>query len=284
MNEMLSDDLAVLRRAGIERADLLLTLGSGQANPWPDQVVASLSWETLPGWPAVEVAGHRGRLSLVNADGRLALVMEGRRHYYEARSWEGVLTPLRTAARLGARLALLTNSAGALQSDLGPGALVAASGHLMLDDAGLASVLAELGDAPAGRLWWPQGRRRMRAAARASGVALTEGVLWYSTGPTYETGAEARMARRLGADVAAMSLVPEARIAAALGLWVVGVSLVTNRIASPGVAGPTHEEVLAVARRYQDRLDRLLQGSVGPLMDDLDTVSTGDEAGLKERP
>ncbi len=279
MSGTLPDDLAVLRRAGIERADLLITLGSGQANPWPDRVVASLPWEAVPGWPAAGVAGHRGRLSLVAADGWLALVMEGRRHYYEARSWGGVLTPLRAAARLGARLALLTNSAGALQSDLEPGALVAVSGHVMLDDAGLASVLAELGGAPAGRLWWPRGRRRMKAAARAAGVELTEGVLWYVTGPTYETAAEARLARRLGADVAAMSLVPEARIAAALGLWVVGVSLVTNQVISPGAAGPTHEDVLAAARRHQDRLDRVLRGSVGPLMDDLDTVMAGGEAG-----
>jgi purine-nucleoside phosphorylase len=279
MNGTRPDDLAALRQAGIERADLLITLGSGQANPWPDRVVVTLPWEALPGWPAAGVVGHRGRLSLVAVGNRFALVMEGRRHYYEARSWGGVLTPLRAAARLGARLALLTNSAGALQPDLEPGALVAASGHLMLDEAGLATVLEGLGPAPAGRLWWPRGRRLMSEAARAAGVELTEGVLWYATGPTYETAAEARLARRLGADVAAMSLVPEARIAAALGLWVVGVSLVTNRVTGPGGAGPTHAEVLAAARCYQDRIDRVLRGSVGSLMDEVDAVMAGGEAG-----
>jgi purine-nucleoside phosphorylase len=273
------DDLAVLRRAGIRRADLLVTLGSGQANPWPDRVLATLPWADLPGWPAAGVAGHRGRLSLVDTGGRLALVMEGRHHYYEARSWEGVLTPLRAAARLGARLALLTNSAGALKPDLEPGMLVAVSDCLMLDEGGLATVLAGLGPAAGGRLWWVPGRRRLREVARAAGVALREGVLWYATGPTYETGAEARLAGRLGADVAAMSLAPEGRIAAALGLWVVGVSLVTNRLAGPGEAGPTHAEVLSAARRHQDRLDRVLRGAVGPLMDEVDAMRAGPVAG-----
>jgi purine-nucleoside phosphorylase len=267
--------LKVLRRAGFEGPDLLVTLGSGQTDPWRDQRVASLRYEEVPGWTQSGVAGHIGRLGMVRRAEGSVLVMEGRHHYYESRSWEGVLAPLRAAVALGARIALLTNSAGGLLPDLVPGTLVVTTGSVMTQGPpDLAGVLGRLPRPCPGRLWWGPGRRVVRDVAGRTGVPVRSGVIWYTPGPTYETRAEAGMARRLGASVAAMSLAPEALMAAALGLRVIGLSLVTNQVGGGRI--PDHEEVLSAAGRFQPLLDELLREVVGPLCGALETE--GEEA------
>jgi purine-nucleoside phosphorylase len=188
--------------------------------------------------------------------------MEGRHHYYEARSYSGILNPLRAAAALGVRLAVLTNSAGAIRPTLKPGDLVLISDHLLVQGLELPALLQGIWPDTERAGYWEEGRRVMLEAARRTGVSLEEGTLACLTGPTYETRSEVEMTRRWGADIAAMSLAPEALAAQALGMRVVGLSMVTNRVGAADREPTEHREVVATARRFQPSIDRLLREAV----------------------
>jgi len=273
--EVIDSALEALRTVGIEEADLLVTLGSGQANPWEDEVEVGVTYQELPGWYAPGVAGHGGKLSLVRVGPENVLVMAGRHHYYEARSYEAVITPLRVSHALGVRRALLINSVGALRSRLRPGDLVLLSDHIFLQGPQLPLLLQGAWPQGVQPGYWKEGGTAIVEAAGRAGIPVTEGVLLCVPGPMYETRAEAEMARRLGADVVAMSLAPEALIARALGCRVVGISLVTNTVGETGHADLHHEEVIAAAARFQPTLTRLLREAIPALA----AVSDDEPAG-----
>ena len=284
--------LEYLRRQGIERAELLLTLGSGQRNPWQGECAQEIPYGAIPGWPGAGVPGHDGKLSLVRIGAQNLVVMSGRHHYYEARCWNGVARPLRLAAALGVRGVILTNSVGALRPGLGPGDLVLITGHLLSPGTNWSGLDGVANARVAGGVYWRQGGRLMCRAALEAGIPLTGGVLYYQPGPTYETRAEGRMAHRMGADLAAMSLAPEALLARRLGCRVVGLSLVTNMVsqgaygasadggcghglkhtpdryaAGAGAGALHHDQVVAVAARYQPLLRQLLRRALPRLAD-----------------
>jgi purine-nucleoside phosphorylase len=245
-----------LEERGFAPIAAVITLGSGIRSPWREEHAAVVPATDVPGWPVPAVPGHGTDLALVRVGAENLLVMEGRRHYYEARSYEGVVFPIQVAAALGARLAVLTNSAGSLRPGLGPGDLVLVAGHLLLQSA----LLDQSGFVPSARTdvyWWEGGATLLETAAR-SRIAVTEGVLACVSGPTYETAAEVGMLRRLGADVASMSLAPEAVCAARLGMDVIGLSLVTNTAGAVDGEDRGHEAVTAAADRMQPDVDRLL--------------------------
>lgn len=261
----LTETLQALEEEGVTRARLLVVLGSGQRSPWEDRVWTEVPYERIPGWQKPSVEGHGGRLSAFSSGGENVLVMAGRHHYYESRSYEGVLRPLETARALGVRLVLLTNSAGALDPTLQAGDLVLVNDHLFMQGPELPARLQR--SWPAGRrtTYSPRGRKALREAARRGGVELTDGVLLCVSGPSYETAAEALMGRTAGAHVAAMSLAPEALGAVSMGLEVTGVSLVTNVIGTARSGAVDHTEVVEAASRAQPMLDRLLTEAV-PLL------------------
>jgi len=243
----------------------LVTLGSGHASPWRDQTQINVPYAQLPGWSVPGVPGHHGNLGLVRLGAMNLLVMEGRHHYYEARSYQGVVFPLHVAGALGVRLVVLTNSAGSLRPDLEPGEIVLTAGHLFLQ-----GTIQPGCDSPVQKIrsgvYWEEGRALMAASARRAGIGVREGVLACVGGPSYETVAESAMLRGLGADVVSMSLAPEALAASSMGLKVVGLSIVTNT--APGVTGsvPDHDTVVATAARAQPHLDVLLREAVPPLL------------------
>lgn len=257
--------LEVLEKAGIREADILVTLGSGHSSPWTAQTRVELAYGQLPGWSPPGVPGHHGKLSLARVGAENLLVMEGRHHYYEARSYRGVRYPIVVARALGVRLVVLTNSAGAVRADLRPGELVLIAGHLLLQGAG-SPLPPEMGaDRTDRECYWEAGRDAIRRAAVRNGIALREGVLFCASGPSYETVSEVAMARALGADIAAMSLAPEAVAAHTIGMRAIGISLVTNAVARAAGEPVKHSEVVAAARRSQPMLDRLLRMAI-PLL------------------
>jgi len=264
--EPIGSALDTLRENGIESGELLITMGSGQSNPWSDKVTAQVSYSQLSGWQAPSVEGHGGRLGLIEIGGENVLVMEGRHHYYEARSYEGVLAPLSVMYALGVRKALLTNSVGALRSGMRQGDLVLLSDHILFQGPELGTILQSRWPDGVRPRYWEEGREAVKRAAGRAGVPLTEGVLLCVPGPMYETRAEAEMARRMGADVVAMSLAPEALAGMALGYRVVGLSLVTNLVGGEGHAELRHEEVISTAGKYQPSLDKLLAEAVPALL------------------
>ena len=252
------------------RPEVGIVLGSGLGALADDLADAvAIPFAELPGWPAATAPGHVGRLLL----GRLAdtpvVLLQGRFHVYEGNDPGLVVQPVLLFRRLGARLVVLTNAAGGVDPGYGPGTLMVIGDHLNLT--GRTPLLGPNADSIGARFqdlvdaWSPALRSRLHAAGREEGVPLEEGVYAGLLGPQYETPAEVRMLRALGADAVGMSTVLECIAARWAGLDVCGVSLVTN--AGAGYTGEplTHEEVLAAGAEAGPRLARVIRRFVGDL-------------------
>ncbi len=233
-----------------------LVLGSG-LGPLAARMRAdcAIPFAEVPGLSAAAVIGHRGRLTLGGWAGRSVLVFEGRVHFYEGHSWQSVAAPARAAAHLGARTLLLTNAAGGIRDDLGPGSLMAVRDQM----AWVGPHCWRRSDPPPPSPYSPRLLRLLGEAAGAAGVALPAGTYAMATGPCYETPAEIRALRACGADAVGMSTVPEVLAAAEAGMECAAVSLITNRAAGLGGGPLNHEEVLAAAARQAERLAGLLE-------------------------
>jgi purine-nucleoside phosphorylase len=227
-----------------------------------------IPYEEVPYFPASRVPGHAGRLvvgELREGGASAAIVaMQGRVHAYEGWTAEDVAFGARVLCRLGIRALLVTNAAGAVNPSLAPGDLVRIVDHLNLsghnpltgeNDERLGPRFPDLSEAYDARLG-----TLLDEAAAAAGVPLRSGVYACMAGPSYETPAEIRMLRALGADLVGMSTVPEVIAARHMGIAVAGISVVTNRAA--GLAGGplSHAEVTEAAARAQDRLSALAGG------------------------
>lgn len=251
---------AIAERSGVDTHDIALVLGSGwgQAADLVGETRASFDQADVPGFAAAAVAGHSGQVRSVEitGTGRRALVFGTRTHFYEGRGVRAVVHAVRTAAAAGCRAIVLTNGCGGLRPEWAPGTPVLISDHLNLTATSPVegANFVDLTDLYSARL---------RDLAREVDPSLDEGVYAQFRGPHYETPAEVRMARVLGADLVGMSTTLEAIAAREAGLEVLGVSLVTNQAA--GISGEplAHEEVVAAGRAAADRCGRLLADIVG---------------------
>ena len=259
--------LDALERAIRQRTSLVpevgIVLGSGLGRLADElEAAVAIPFADLPGWPAATAPGHAGRLLLGRLAGRPVVMLQGRFHLYEGNDPGLVVQPVLLFRRLGARIVLLTNAAGGVNPAFGPGTLMVVSDHLNLT--GRTPLLGPNADELGARFqdlvdaWSPRLRERLRAAGEAEGVALEEGVYAGLLGPQFETPAEVRMLRSLGADAVGMSTVLECIAARWTGLEVCGVSLVTN--AGAGYTGEplTHEEVLEAGAEAGPRLARVI--------------------------
>ena len=264
-----SQRLDLLEPAVRARTDLVpkvgIVLGSGLgglADALTDAV--AVPFAELPGWPAASAPGHAGRLLLGHLDGVPAVCLQGRLHLYEGNSERLVVEPVLLMRRLGAQVIVLSNAAGGIRVDWPAGTLMLITDHLNLtgrspligaNDETLGPRFPDLVNA-----WSPRLNELMRRAAADEGITLEEGVYAGLSGPTYETPAEVRMLRTLGADAVGMSTVLEAVVARWAGAEVVGVSLVTNPGA--GITGDplSHEEVLEAAAEAGPRVPPAVAG------------------------
>ncbi len=249
----------IVASTGIAVHDVAVVLGSGWA-PAANEMgalgtpVASMPMGDLPGFSTPSAAGHGGELRSVRIGERRVLLFLGRSHAYEGHDLGHVVHPVRTACAAGASVVVLTNAAGGLRSDFAVGRQVLISDHLNLTARSplVGAQFVDLVDAYSPRL---------RALAREVDPTLAEGVYAGLPGPHYETPAEIRMLRTLGADLVGMSTVHETIAARAAGAEVLAVSLVTNMAA--GITGQplSHDEVLAAGRQSATTMGSLL-GSV----------------------
>ena len=241
-----------------------LLLGSGWNRAVGSlRVLAEVPYSEIAGFGAATVVGHAGKLVWCRAAGIETFLFMGRRHYYEGIGWNPVAIPAFLLKSFGAKAIFLTNAAGGINPDWTPGDLMIIDDHI-----NMMGVTPLLGDhAP---FWGPrfpdQSRvydRDLRAvlvrAAAAASVPLREGIYLAGTGPTYETPAEIRAWRALGADAVGMSTVPEAMLANAAGLRVLGLSCITN-MASGILDQPlTHEEVTETTRRAMSSMTSIIR-------------------------
>jgi purine-nucleoside phosphorylase len=256
------------RTALVPRVGIVLGSGlGGLADDVADPV--RIPFPDLPGWPAATAPGHAGALLLGTLRGTPVVMLQGRFHLYEGNDAGLVVEPILLFRRLGADVVVLTNAAGGVNPSFGPGTLMLIADHLNLT--GRTPLLGPNADVLGVRFpdlvdaWSPRLRGVLRAAAREERVELAEGIYAGLLGPQYETPAEVRMLRTLGADAVGMSTVLECIAARWCGLEVCGVSLVTN--AGAGYTGKplTHEEVLAAGAEAGPRLARVIARFVADL-------------------
>ncbi|HOZ57577.1 MAG TPA: purine-nucleoside phosphorylase [Nakamurella multipartita] len=244
---------AIARASGVLHHDVALVMGSGwlPAAERLGSATADLDVATLPGFAPPAVEGHAGRIRSIPVGDKRALVFLGRTHLYEGRGVGAVAHAVRTAAATGARLIVLTNAAGGIREGMKPGDPVLISDHLNLTATSplTGATFVDLTD-----LYSP----RLRELARQIDPSLTEGVYAQLPGPHFETPAEIRMLRGLGADLVGMSTVLEAIAARAAGAEVFGLSLVTNLAAGMTGEPLNHEEVLSTGRAAAARMGDLL--------------------------
>jgi purine-nucleoside phosphorylase len=226
-----------------------------------------IPYSGLSSWPVSTVQGHQGRLVIGNLQGKQVLVMQGRAHYYEGYSMAQVTLPVRVMQRLGIHTLIVTNAAGAVNPDYQPGELMLISDHLnLIGMAGLSPLrgpnLNELGPRfpDMSQAYDRDLRALARQVAQEEGVPLHEGVYACLAGPSFETPADLRFLRRIGADAVGMSTVPEVTVARHGGTRVLGVSGISNKANLDGNTITTHEEVLAAGEMIVPRLTRLLEG------------------------
>jgi len=245
-------------------ARLGIVLGSGLggiadalSNP------TSFPYAELEGFPRPTVAGHGGTLHMGELNGLPVAVYAGRKHIYEGGDPGAMRVPIRLLKQLGADALLVTNAAGSLRAEVGPGRLMAITDHINLlgvnpltgpNDDAVGPRFPSLRDA-----YDPALLEQLRAAAAALGIELAEGVYLATAGPTFETPAEIRMFRTLGADAVGMSTVPEVILARHAGLRVVAVSAITNLAEGMGGEELSHEQTLRNAEVAARDLVRLVR-------------------------
>jgi purine-nucleoside phosphorylase len=230
---------------------------------------SSMPYAELPHWPVSRVVGHEGRLVVGQVGRARVAALSGRVHFYEGHDLATVVFATRVMGRLGVRQLILTNAAGGINTSFAAGALMVIDDHINLlgsnplvgvNDDRFGPRFPDMSEVYSTRL-----RGIADDAARAAGVAVAHGVYVGVHGPSYETPAEIRFFRTIGADAVGMSTVPEAIAARHMGMEVLGVSCITNMAAGVLPQPLVHDEVMATAQRVRGAFISLLEGIIGRL-------------------
>jgi purine-nucleoside phosphorylase len=229
----------------------------------------SLPYRQIPHWPSATVVGHEGRLAIGDVDGRPIAALAGRAHFYEGYDLGAVAFATRVLGALGVKILILTNAAGGVNTRFTPGTLMAIDDHINLmgtnpligpNDERFGPRFPDMTEVYSARL-----RRVADAAAATLGQRLEHGVYVACHGPSYETPAEVRYLRTIGADAVGMSTVPEAIVARHMGMEVLGISCITNCAAGVLPQPLTHEETLETAHRVRHQFAALLRAIIATL-------------------
>jgi purine-nucleoside phosphorylase len=263
----------VLARTGL-RPQIALVLGSGLGS-FADELTDAvrLPYQEIPHYPRPGAEGHAGRLVIGKIGGLPVAAMQGRVHLYEGYAVKEVVFPMRVFGRMGIRAAILTNAGGGIAGSLKPGCLVVMSDHINLqgvnpltgpNDSRFGIRFVDMTDA-----YCREYREWALGAGRRLGLDIFEGVYAALAGPSYETAAEIRFLRTIGADVVGMSTVPEVIAARHLGIRVLAISCVTNLAAGITSEPITHQEVLETGLRVHGQFTALLQAVIPQIAEDL---------------
>jgi purine-nucleoside phosphorylase len=274
MNQMhyfdaVRETTAWLRERGMAGAQAAIVLGSGLgdfADGLNDRV--AIPYRDIPNWPGTTVVGHAGRLVFGRHHERHVIALGGRAHFYEGHPMQTVGFATRVIGALGVKTLILTNAAGGINLAFTPGTLMLIADHINLmgtnplvgpNDERFGLRFPDMTSVYSPRL---RGIARHAAAGLELDVQLAEGVYVALHGPSYETPAEIRFLRSIGADAVGMSTVPEAIVARHMGLEVLGISCITNAAAGVLPQPLDHNEVMEVARRVRPRFTALLEGII----------------------
>ncbi len=244
-----------------------IVLGSGLGDFAGTLVDAiTMPYEDLPYWPASRVVGHEGRLVIGSVSGTRVAALSGRAHFYEGHDLGAVVFATRVMGRIGVRQLILTNAAGGINTGFAQGGLMIIDDHINMlgsnpligmNDDRFGARFPDMSEVYSARL-----RRIADDAARAKRVQVSHGIYIAVHGPSYETPAEIRFFRTIGADAVGMSTVPEAIAARHMGMEVLGISCITNMAAGVLPQPLVHDEVIETARRVRGSFIALLEGIV----------------------
>jgi purine-nucleoside phosphorylase len=258
--EFLRRDLEVIPEVGI-----ILGSGNGPVAEAVESPVV-IPYRRIPNWPVSTIAGHQGSLYLGTLGTKRAAVLRGRVHVYEGYTPAETAFSVRVLQRLGVNTLIVTNAAGAVNPEFEPGEIMLITDHLNLLGMGGANPLRGPNDDRIGprfpdmsRTYDPGMIREAVSAAGRTGTTLRQGIYACLAGPSYETPAELRFLRSIGADAVGMSTVPEVIAARHGGMRVLGISVISNRANLDGSRPPDHEEVLQAAGRAAPAVALLLK-------------------------
>ena len=245
-----------------------MVLGSGLGGLADSlESAVSLATDQLPGWPRSTVEGHAGRVVLGLLEGIPVCVLQGRVHYYEGHPMSRIGLPIRVLQRLGADTLILTNAAGGVNPSFDPGDVMLITDHInLIGMAGISPLrgpnLDEFGPRfpDMSQAYDRQLQALAREAAAQEGLTLREGIYICLAGPAFETPADLRFLRMIGADAVGMSTVPEITVARHGGMRTLGFSGISNRTSLDGEKLTTHAEVLEAGKRIGPNLERLIRG------------------------
>ncbi|MCQ2508047.1 MAG: purine-nucleoside phosphorylase [Dorea sp.] len=262
MYERLKNCLACIREKTDFRPEVAVILGSG-LGALADEIetVAVVNYNEIEGFPVSTVAGHKGRFVFGYVEGVPAVIMQGRVHYYEGYKMEDVVLPTRLMGMLGAKKLILTNAAGGVNEAFKQGALMMITDHISLVPNPLIGPnIDELGTRfpDMSNVYSKRMQKVLKDTAEELGIQLFEGVYIQFSGPSYETPAEVRMAKTMGADAVGMSTACEAVAAAHMGMEICGISCVTNMAAGLSEGKLDHKEVQETADRVAGTFKKLV--------------------------
>jgi purine-nucleoside phosphorylase len=259
-----------LKEALGEVPTVAVILGSGLGD-FADALTdsAAIAYEAIPHWPASGVVGHAGKLVAGRSNGRPVLALAGRAHFYEGHPMSIVTFPTRVLGHLGVKALIITNAAGGINERFAAGGLMVIDDHINAmgtnpligpDDERFGARFPDMSEVYSARL-----RSVADQTATDMGLTLEHGVYVGVHGPSYETPAEIRAFRVMGADAVGMSTVPEAIVARQMAIEVLGISCITNMAAGVLPQPLVHDDVMETARRVRGSFIALLEGIIGRL-------------------
>jgi len=263
MNDVIKNAVDILSPLCGNNCKIGLILGSGLGG-YAEKIENKrfVNYSELPGFPQSRVQGHKGRFVIGELFGKTVICMQGRFHYYEGYPQSQIALAIRVIKRLGVEKLLLTNAAGGVNLDFAPGDLMLISDHINFS--GSHPLIGENNEDFGPRfpdqsnVYDRELRAGVRAAAKAAGVKLQEGVYMMFSGPSFESPAEIVFARTIGASAVGMSTVPEAIAAAHCGIKTIGISLITNMAAGILDQPLSHEEVQETAAIASEKFTKLV--------------------------
>jgi purine-nucleoside phosphorylase len=264
MSEKVIEAVTELRRHLQYQPEIGIILGSGLGGLADDiQESISVRYEDIPNFPVSSVDGHRGEIICGYLCDVCLFTLSGRVHYYEGYAMQQVVFPIRVMAEFGVKTVIIANSVGAVNESFNPGDIVAISDHInLMGDNPLSGSenVVDLTEAYSSEL-----RYLAQEIATRLGITLRSGIYLAYSGPSYETPAEIRAMRIMGADMVGMSTVPEVIMANRLGMKVLGLSMITNMAAGISATPLSHQDVIETSKNESQKFNALVKGIIRQL-------------------
>lgn len=246
-----------------------IVLGSGLGELADEYCEIAIPYSEIPGFEASTVSGHKSRLVFARINGKNVVMMQGRFHYYEGHPIQKVVFPIKVMKKLGVKTVMLTNAAGGVNKAFNPSDLMIITDHI--NHMNVNPLIGPNDDTMGDRfpdmseVYSPELVELTKRTAAKLGIDVQEGVYMALTGPSYETPAEVRMARIVGADAVGMSTVPEAIVAKWAGMNVIGISCICNSAAGVSTVALSHADVIHAASVAKERFKILVKEVINAL-------------------